>query len=799
MEAEIMDNNIQKISKLESKCTGCGACVNICPRNAIQLKERDGYFLFPEVDETKCNHCGLCLKKCPATIPAAPSEGVKNGFPRCYGAFAQDAELRQRSSSGGAFSILANWMLSRGGVVCGAAFTSGCECNHIIVTKQEDLAPLRGSKYLQSNPGFVYREVAKFLKNKVSVLFVGTPCQVAACNAVVGDGGDNLVTVDLLCAGVPPQRLFKEFVDCLTDGHANEVCNVKMRDKSLFGWHSCCCCCFDLGGQHFSFPKTESAYFRGMKARLLARRSCWNCRFSRFPRQGDLTIGDLWDVAEKKLHIKDEKGVSVVCVNTSKGAQILGEIKQEFALLKKVPIADVSGTNNLQSHCYPHPNYERFWQWLKGTTQKNLLVQKIDEYISLSNGVAVLNFHNGRGNYGCALTGYAMQEKIRQMIGFAPVHICLNDGFGEEVSDLRDFTKEFVLETSPGTSSGHLRSLNRYFQTFIVGPDVVWKNSAYYRNFYMFLLDFAAFSKNICSYAPSFKFKSITNFVPGKGQVEASVADLKERKRLMKRFAHISVREDFGVKLCKEVFDVDAKLVLDPTLLLEAKDYEPIMQAFEGSDDVDSNTIVTYFLNRSNVPRDVEVSIREYGKVKDLVVGSDYSGVFKREQVVRHGVRMCDWLRGIRDCKCLLTDSYHGMIFAIIFRRPFVLFRHLKSSGTVSYKLEALLELLGIGDRFVNSQEDFKRLLSEGLDYSRIEPRLAEWKSRSERYLAEVLADNKPNPTRQWMESLEIQHEQLADRVYAPVVLARKIYWRARGIAGYVLRPRRLLKRLGII
>lgn len=757
--------NIYQISQTESKCTGCGACMNVCPRCAIKMVARKGYFVYPEIDNARCNKCGLCLKKCPSAPPAHPGMRTDGDFPLIYGAYVRDDNIRKESSSGGIFTALAEYVLKRGGVVCGAAFAKqGTEVSHIIVEKLSDLSQLRGSKYVQSATGLIYRDCLELLKKGRSLLFVGTPCQVAAFKAVVDcqRWKEQLLTVDLLCAGVAPQNLFTQYVNAITNGQSETAYGIKMRDKSPGGWHDWCHTIMYRDGVYHSV-KTQDPYYRAMKARLSARKSCWNCRYAQIPRQGDFTIGDLWGVAETALHITDEKGVSAICVNNEKASRILQEIRPSLALLERVEIDAVGATNNLRVHCYPHPNYERFWDYLRGGGD---FISAVEKFTTLADGIAILNFHDSRGNYGSALTGFAMQEIIRKMVGFAPVHISLWDGFKEEISDLRDFTKENILETRPCWSDSLLRNYNKYFQTFIVGPDVVWKNCGYFGNFNKFFFDFVEFSKNIASYAPSFKTKTMTDFVVGKGEVEVSPEQILERKRLLKRFTHISVREDFGVDICRDIFDVNAELVLDPTLLLDAEDYMKLTRF--ASEEITSETIVTYFLNRSNMSSGVAEALEDGRPVKNMISGGDYSDLYRGQGLHRTGVKMADWLRLIHDCKCLVTDSYHGMIFAIVFRKPFILIRHSKESLTVSHKLDSLLKLLGIENRFADSKEDFERLLATEMDWVTIEHNLAKWRKKSEDYLAKVLADNKPNPTRQWLESLEILDAQrMAERKVA--------------------------------
>ena len=560
-------NTIAKIASCESKCTGCGACVNVCPQEAIRLTERHGYFLFPKIDESLCNGCGLCLKKCPVVSANPQSMGSDGLFPIIYGAYAKDAEIRARSSSGGMFSILANYVLDNGGVLCGAAFTAGCKLEHVIVERREDIAPLRGSKYLQSDTGLVYKRIKAYLGTGRMALFCGTPCQVAAMKAVAGPNADKLYTVDFFCHGVPPQKLFEEYVDVITGGKANSARNISFRLKNPEGWKN-----FHIrvdydGGSYESY-KRQDPYFNGFALNLFLRKSCGNCCFSRIPREGDFTVGDAWGLAEEQWGIRDNKGVSILCVNNERARAVFEKIKGTLACCVKTTVDAVHKTNYIKAHSYLHPNSPRFMDWLVKPHNKRELPEKILEYLDKDDNVAILNFHESHHNYGSVIAGYALQEKIKRILGYSPIHIQMYDGFERDICDLRDFCKEHILETSPCPSPDKLRALNRHFRTFIVGPDCVWLKAGFFPNFNSFLLDFVFFSKNICSYAPSFGRGSLVNINRQMwSEIPVEKTDLCERKRLMKRFAHVSVREDSGVKICKDVFDVQAVHVLDAASL----------------------------------------------------------------------------------------------------------------------------------------------------------------------------------------------------------------------------------------
>ena len=172
---------------LKHKCTNCMACYNICPSGAIEMKEDKDGFVYPFINEEKCTHCGLCTKKCPAlNLEEIKSSTDRTDAPVIYAGYSDNEEIREKSTSGGVFSILAKYILDKGGYVCGARFTRGGICEHVIVDKWEDLAPLRGSKYVQSNINNCYKEIKNLLEQDKYVLFTGTPCQVAALYAVLG-------------------------------------------------------------------------------------------------------------------------------------------------------------------------------------------------------------------------------------------------------------------------------------------------------------------------------------------------------------------------------------------------------------------------------------------------------------------------------------------------------------------------------------------------------------------------------------------------------------------------------------
>lgn len=746
--------NITTMAATESKCTGCGACSNICPVGAITMKERNGCFIFPEVEASKCVHCGACLKRCP--LNNLVHEYEPREFPKAFGGYSKDVKALKDSTSGGVFTVLARYVFAKHGVVCGAAFTSGCNLEHVIVAKEEDLTPLKGSKYLQSNTGNIYSQIKKLLDEGTYVFFTGAPCQVAALKAVLGHAYENLLTADIFCHGVPPASLFKKYVDSITGGKSGTARNIKFRETPVDckiapgtpRWKSQYIS-FDYEGGRYARLIIDDEYEKGFRENLYIRKSCGNCQFSWLPRQGDFTLGDFLASVKEHLGLERDNGVSTIVVNNERALEILSSLQDEFALLKEVPLKSVSATNLLQSHSYRHPHMERFMEVFRNSLSDNSvnMPSLITEWLNKCDGIAVVNFHESKNNYGSVLTGWAIQEKIRQIVGYSPVSVAF--GTGErghpDISDLKDFTKEYIYETYPCINQERLVRLNKNFKTFITGPDGVWRNMGFTFNFYAYLLDFAEDGKNICSYAPSYGLDKIVNTSVGDPTPhEPSEADIAERRRLLKRFSHVSVREDSGVRITKDVFGVDAQHVLDAVFLLGENDYQKLIDK-STMDVPEGDYFVKYIINQSCVNPDLIAYIDEMKPVH-LYEGGDHIQFIKNQDISQwkyRGPKMCDWLKLVKYCKYMVTDSFHGLCFAIIFRKPFVL-TNVTFAGSERHM--SLLRMLGINngqDYVARNPDDYINILKKGVDYDSVDKKLTYWISESTKFLEKILADNK--------------------------------------------------------
>ena len=324
-----------KITKKEM-CCACTACAKICPIGCITMKEDEEGFLYPSVDESKCVHCGKCEKVCPilrADEGTPETEGLKPE-PDAVGGWNKDEAVREASSSGGAFSLLADKILERGGVIFGAALKDMKVC-HIAVTDQTGLALLRGSKYVQSVVGDSYPQVKEYLEQGKEVLFSGTPCQTAGLRSFLGKEYEKLYLVDFICHGVPSPKVFSDYISSVEKKENAEVVDFRFRLKDK-GWHPSG---LQLGtkvklsnGKEIrKYPALKDTYMNAFLENLDLRPSCYDCRFKSVPKWGaDITIADFWGVSKVMPEMNDKKGTSLLLLNTDKGARLFEEVKDRF-------------------------------------------------------------------------------------------------------------------------------------------------------------------------------------------------------------------------------------------------------------------------------------------------------------------------------------------------------------------------------------------------------------------------------------------------------------------------------------
>lgn len=364
-----MDKEIVITEKI---CTGCHACFSICPNRAIEMKPDERGFLQPVINYDRCVGCKLCQKACP--LNTADMKSV--GDPIAYAAYSLNDENHRNSSSGGIFSLLASEILREGGIVYGAAFTEDFRVEHKRITK--DIRPLQTSKYVQSQIGDMFSCVEQDIRNGKKVLFSGTPCQVGGVYSYLRQkkiDTENLLTVDLICHGVPSPLLWEKHLNSISCGRKPVFANF--RDKRLSWGGFCLTCRFD-NGTEYSMEAGQDAYMQGFFANMTLRESCYTCQFKSVSRMADITLADYWGVEKYTPEMMDSNGTSAVMIHTLKGQQLFSKIKGQMRS-EKVSLNSILAYNKpMVRSVVPHPRKEQFWkQAIKQefNCYENLIVQ----------------------------------------------------------------------------------------------------------------------------------------------------------------------------------------------------------------------------------------------------------------------------------------------------------------------------------------------------------------------------------------------------------------------------------------
>ena len=307
------------------KCSNCGACYNICPADAISVKE-DKLFYQPVVDGTKCLDCGLCRKVCPVNTPRQEQKVM-----RAYAAIHNDGQVVRGSSSGGAFHALADLTLGEGGIVYGAAYTDGFRKVSMCSTEQVSLEQLQKSKYVESLVGLSFRDVKEQLEKGRAVLYCGAPCQIAALKRFLGKEYDRLLTCDFSCGGMPSHGMYRQWLDQLEGKLKAPVSGVDFRPKT-FGWSPHAIKVTGQNGRTYSRLAGEDAYFDCFIGKHISVRDyCLDCEFAN-NHCADIILADFWKYKTVSKVDNRNKGISLLITNSEKGERAVAAISGQVGL-----------------------------------------------------------------------------------------------------------------------------------------------------------------------------------------------------------------------------------------------------------------------------------------------------------------------------------------------------------------------------------------------------------------------------------------------------------------------------------
>ena len=716
-----MRKNINILNR--ERCTGCRVCENVCPSQAIEFKENKEGFLYPNVKEDLCTNCGFCTQKCPVLTETEYGE-----IQECY-AVMSEKDIRMESSSGGMFTVLANYILKKGGYVCGAAWKSPFTVAHKIIHRNEDLHELQLSKYIQSDLNDCYRQIKDLLAENKAVLFVGCPCQVDGLYHFLGKrDNQNLITADLVCHGVPSYKTLEKY--CKEVAGDRQVKQINFRSKEVYKWSTTMKIEFSDGSIYRRGFK-EDPWINCFNENLFFRLSCYSCKYAKIPRVGDFTLGDFWQIWRVSPSLDDGWGTSLVLANTEIADKLLAKLKKNLTLLKKMPLETARRYNAQLNNPLPyHKKRETFYKILNEQSFKKAmgvcLKGKAD--------VGILGYWYAT-NYGSVITYYALY-KIIENLGYTAMLIDRPEK-EKDAEPLTVFSREFLnkycnISISPKWKD--LEQINDLCDSFIVGSDQVWTRDAIRLMGYYFFLSFITDDKKKIAYSCSF----------GQDKFEALPNTIRRVKYYLKKFDAISVRENSGVKILRETLGVDGQQVLDPIFLLPSSEYEKIAtkaQQFE-----QGNYILSYILDPNEAKKQALLFVSKKVKLKLVNLLDGRYNTYEKNKAIMNlentkcNVMMEDWVNYFMNADFVVTDSHHGLAMAIIYNKPFICINNPARGGT---RFTSLLSMLNLEERLITPDQIMADHLYEPIEYNRVNEILDEKREQALNWLKSALESEK--------------------------------------------------------
>ena len=695
-------NEVNNVSVLpEENCNGCSACFAKCENGAIKLLANGEGFLYPVVDEDKCTKCGACFDVCPEVNVCKSISTQQNE----YAVTAQDG-VRAQSTSGGAFRTIADEFIKQGGYVCGPALYDICKVSHKI-SNDKTIAAIGRRKYVQSDMGDSFRQVKELLEKGEKVLFSGVACQVAGLKNFLGKEYDNLLTLDVMCFGAQSPLVYERYLD---ENYGLE--NIKVADPTSKQ-------CFGKGqgngmrivfndGNERAISERYDSFWQSMHAGLNVRKSCKDCSYLDYNEVADISLRNVPNDLVFEITDMDNKALTLVATNTKAGEDFISGI--EFKFKEKLE-------NNLplKSEIKYSKNRDYFFEMMgKTNMNKASYYAAKDKY-----DVAVIGLWYGR-NYGSMITYYGLHQVLTSMnLSVLMVNNALMSP-SEEITGRTNprFFADRYYHISDIFPLPVIHELNEHADTFLLGSDQLWNyylSRPYKQTYY---LDFVEDNKKKIAYGTSF----------GSSQFNGPKGEALRVKENLSRFDYVSVREEYATDVCKETFGVDAVKVLDPVFLCDRNEYHKLVDEVETPKD--EKYILAYILN----PEEEKTKALEELAIKyDCNVyvildeppwkfeeNSEAMGLTKDSRItILKEVEVREWLSWIKNASYVVTDSFHGSCFAIIFERQFMAIVNNKRGG------KRFPDLLGHFNLLDYMVEDAAQLLEKSkldtvIDYNKV-------------------------------------------------------------------------------
>ena len=748
------------------RCCGCTACVSVCQVGAITMRVDEEGFFQPKVDDGKCVRCKRCENVCPVANAHLSVQ------PDCYIAKSPHEDILKESSSGGVFSELALPVLNAGGCVVGCVMdVLQKKAVHKLIEDVSLLGQMQGSKYIQSEIGDVFLSAKQQLERGRKVLFSGTPCQVDGFKRYLGHEYDNLLCVEVVCHGVGSPKIFQQFLGELERSHGAVASSIRFRDKQLCASGSSFVVEFDGPSRgRFVAPSYGNAYGKAFMQRLCLRRSCDHCPSKHGLSGADITIGDYWGGKLFHADFDQAHGASFVAAWTKEGARaiqdsalVLEESHWGWAIALN-PSLYRSGVSDEQRRAM-------FFSLCQSSSVENA-VRKTLARSKHGNGVWRLSHHICSGmnrifgrrskkdggafysrvgiktvartllltNYGSFFQHYALRKLIRTF-GYVPFRLDASDSLRHELFDwlmpircarlkvraLLGWHKGLVdsitvrdIITRWSFISDYRRMIGPLFEkdtsstyAYVAGGDSIWFGA----DPSAFLMD-APRDVPRLSYAASSAWDKATSSIDWRNMI----------KNVEKTFSAISVRERYGVNIIKEIAPESSVVqVVDPVFLLSKEELE---EAAGARMTLHTPTVFAYLVNVYSED-DANVASLE-GLARSLSADLKIVGVQNAGKYIPRDYRVrpspSQFLRYMIDAEWVVTNSFHGLVFALILHKPFAFIEQRSVRyGNHNLRQHELLQTYGLCDHTVGTRfsvKDIASALGKQIDWGLVQDRL---------------------------------------------------------------------------
>lgn len=739
-------------------CAGCGACSNSCPKKAISMVLNIDGFYAPLIDPDLCVNCGMCQNSCPIDNLARD----KNPEPSCYALYIKNKHLLKESSSGGFFSILADFVRAKQGYVAGAAFNDNMELVLKLFGPDESVDPLKGSKYLQARPDRIYKDIRILLRKGHWVLFTGTPCQTAGLNRFLGEDYEKLITAEVMCHGGSSPGSFAKYLKERFPGE--KIRNYFFRSKRLLNWgHSEV---VSANGGTIARLKGPSDYFSFFNSCLSTRKSCGTCQAASLPRQADFTMADAWGISKYNPRAAGRNGTSLISVNSDRASRILQELSDQIEKIERVPLEWVLTHGQPMARPFKPTSFlnDRFFALLKNNS-----FHRARDYTSQGKfDVAVAGVWFG-GNYGSILTYYSLYSYLKSLgllvLMIEKPSLSKNDLELDWDFHSRKFArKHYGHDISRMRSTDQMWELNRFADTFILGCDQVFNYGIYSGFKNTFLFNYVEDLKKKIAYASSFGHS--VDFAPPEKRPEIA--------RLFNRFDHISVREESGARLLRKHYGFyNAEPVMDSIFLNDADFYKNLAE--ESGRKAKGKFIAAYILDPTPEIEAILKHMEEKTGCKIILLLDGFKNKFAENQAkiniqAEKDIEACDWLYYLSNAEYIVTDSYHGVCFSILLNKNFTALPN-RRRGLARFQM--IFDATGLKSRMMHdiSNERAMELVNDKIDYEAINKILADKIEKSKAWLKNALFSPKKirNPAKWRLETEELYDQPLPDNMYVKI------------------------------